>query len=133
MYSKHPEIAETWERHTPPGPLPKKVMKVKEAYDEGVAEALARFGFKEAAEEIRLKIPKREFHGFDAAFKPPVKAKQANTAPLEPQASPDQPAEMLADLLQSLPLPPRPGEQNHTSIDRPVAWGSHTDVSKGAV
>jgi len=107
---------------------------VKEAYDEGVAEALTRFGLKEAANEIRLKIPKREFHGFDAAFKPRVKAlKEANSEPLEPQASPEQPAEMLADILQTLSLPAPPGEQKHTAVDRPVFWGSPTDASKGAV
>jgi hypothetical protein len=107
---------------------------VKEAYDEGVGAALTRFGLKEAAEEIRLKIPKREFHGFDAAFKARVKApKQANTEPLEAQASPDQPAEMLADLLQSLPTPRLPNDAKSNTLDRPVTWGSPSDVSKGAV
>lgn len=109
---------------------------VKAAYDEGVAEALARFGFKQAAEEIRLKIPKRQYHGLDAAFKPRAKAlKQAHNEPLEPQASPDQPAEMLAAMLQSLGTPKMPMESDakRDPTTRSVAWSSPMDCSKGAV
>ena len=137
MHAKHPEIAKQWELHTPPGKLPKKVTKVKEAYDEGIAAALEHFGLKEAAEEIRLKIPKREFHGFDAAFKArngrPLK--QANVEPLEPQASEEQPAEMLAALLQSLPVHRGPNESNAKidDVNRPVGWSSSMDISRGAV
>lgn len=136
MYAKHPAMAKRWEEHTTSAPLPEKAPVIKKAYDEGVAEALARFGFKQAAEEIRLKIPKRQYHGLDAAFKPRTKAlKQANDEPLAPQASPDQPAEMLATLLQSLDVPkgPMDSDAKRDPTTRTVAWSSPMDCSKGAV
>lgn len=133
MFANHPDVAKQWELHTPPGKLPKKLpTKVKEAYDEGARLACARFGIKESAEEIRLKIPKRQFHGIDAAFKT---RKKANQEPLEPQATPDQPAELLAKMLQDLPLPDtiNNADAKLTGLDRHVSWSSPMDVSKGAV
>lgn len=130
MYANHPDVAKQWELHTPPGK--KLPTKVKEAYDEGARVARERFGIKESAEEIRLKIPKRQFHGIDAAFKT---KKKANQEPLEPQASPDQPAELLAKMLQSLPLPDTVSNNDAklTGLERHVSWSSPMDVSKGAV
>lgn len=141
MHANHPEVAEQWEKHTPPGKLPKRVNKkapkIKEAYDAGSSEAMIRFGLKVAANEIRLKIPKRQFHGMDKAFgtRNAMDPGRPGTSPLEPQARPDQPTEMLAEMLQGLPEHHGPNNANaaYGDIDRPVAWSGHTDVSRGAV
>ena len=67
MYATHPEMAHEWEEHTPAGTkLPERV---KKSYAHGAADALERLGFKQASEEIRLKIPRREFHGWSEAFR----------------------------------------------------------------
>ncbi len=67
MHANKPDMAREWEAHTPKG---KKLPdKVKNAYVFGSADALAVLGLKTAAEELRLKIPDRTFHGFDAARK----------------------------------------------------------------
>ena len=120
-----------------PKHIHKKVPKIKEAYAAGESEALVQFGLKIAANEIRLKIPKRQFHGIDKAFgtRNAMGPERNGTAPLEPQASPDQPTEMLAEMLQALPEHQGPTNSNaaYNGFDRPVAWSSHADVSRGAV
>jgi hypothetical protein len=114
MWAKHPEVAERWAHEYP---HQKKLPKhVKKAFDLGVNAAFEAFGLKLGGEEIRLKIPTREFHGFDAAFnraasKADDKTKKAEdqddevTMPLPQQASDEQPVEKLVKLLQALPDP----------------------------
>ena len=67
LFAKHPDVAREFADATPKGKkLPEKV---KRAYVLGGAAALDKLGLKSAAEELRLKIPDRTFHGFDAARK----------------------------------------------------------------
>lgn len=107
-----------WDAATKGKKLPEKV---KHSFDLGAAAALARFGFKQAAEEIRLKIPTRQFHGWDAAFKD--KAKRA--------AEGD--ADELADALSSLPTPNSPLAQTaaRDPLDRSTAWGAPSNLAGG--
>lgn len=133
-----PSTVSAWESATPKGKkLPERV--VKKAYETGYNAALRHFGLKQAGEEIRLKIPKRQFHGYDDAWRSAADrgqgAKQADAgaSPLEPQASPDQPAEILAQLLQQIDAPPGAGgpEAPRNPLDRHPIWGGATNPDAG--
>lgn len=111
-----------WEDATKGKKLPEKV---KHSFDLGVADALDHFGLKQAAEEIRLKIPSREFHGWDAAFRSEGErnAKKAN----------DESADSLAQLLSRLEAPAGPIPQSSTRdrLDRSTAWGAPSHLDAG--
>jgi hypothetical protein len=115
-------------------PLPSKV---KHAFVHGLVDALAHFGLKTAAEEIRLKIPKREFHGWDSAFKTEKqknekKAEGETPDPLEPQGSPEDPVERLTELLQQLPLPGEAANSAMTNpLDRSTMWSGPSSLGAG--
>lgn len=99
--------------------------KVKRSFDLGAAAAYERFGFKHAAEELRLKIPSRTFHGFDAAHKTEATnaGKRAN----------DSTADSLAKLLTQIDAPMSPSEQLSAKnpLDRSPAWGAPSNLSAG--
>lgn len=78
LWANHPDIAQEFADATPKGT--KLPAHVKKAFLEGFINGLERFGYKHAAEEIRLKLPKREFHGFDQAFRNVTK--KAEDAPI---------------------------------------------------
>lgn len=123
MYARHPGMAKEWEEHTPKG---KKLPEhVKKSFVLGTADALEHFGLKQAAEEIRLKIPSREFHGWDAAFKSEHErnGKHANAAT----------ADSLGDLLTQIESPSSPAMQSSTRdrLDRSTAWGSPSNLMAG--
>lgn len=123
MYARHPEIAERWEKHTPKG---KKLPEhVKESHARGLAAALEHFGLKQAAEEIRLKIPHRTFHGWDAAFKSEHErnAKRAN----------EETADTLAKLLGQIDAPVGAAHEvaARDPLDRSTAWGSPSNLAGG--
>lgn len=123
MYARHPEMAKEWQEHTPKGAkLPEKV---KHSFVLGAADALSHFGFKQAGEEIRLKIPRREFHGWDEAFKSPHdrNAKRASEGT----------ADSLAELLNKMDSPAAPGTQlaARDPLDRSTAWGAPSNLDAG--
>lgn len=112
-----------WEATTPKG---KKLPEhVKKSHLRGIADALERFGFKQAAEELRLKIPSRTFHGFDAAHKTEAErgAKRAN----------EETADSLANLLKEIDAPMAPADQlaARDPLDRHTAWGAPSNLSAG--
>lgn len=128
MYAKHPEIAKRWEKHTSKGEkLPEKV---KEAFSLGVADAFDDYGLKTAAQEIRLQIPRREFHGFDDAFRTEA-TKNLKKAEEAPEGG-SSPADRLTEILQALPEPPPPSNDTRKDpLDREVLWGNSTNLSGG--
>lgn len=122
MYAKHPELAGEFEDATPKGKkLPERV--AKKAYDAGVSEAFERHGIKTAAcEEIRLKLPRREYHGFDEAFRSAGRG--------EKRAEPN--AEMLADALQHFDAPQdMQPDVAKDKLDRDPLWGSPSHLGAG--
>lgn len=125
LFAKHPDVAREFADATPKGT--KLPDHVKKAYDLGAADAFKRFGFKTASAEIRLKIPTRQFHGWDAAFKSTDdgddKGKSANDAT----------ADTLADLLEKVPAPVTPNAQllARDKLDRSTAWGSPSNMAGG--
>ena len=135
MYATHPDMAKDWEKETPKGTkLPKKV---KHAFALGMADAYDLFGLKTASQEIRLQIPRREFHGFEAAFKDEADRgrKQADEAnsPLEPQANGNVPAETLADMLQKIDMPGASSLQDamRDPLERDTMWSGASNPSAG--
>lgn len=122
MYAKHPELADEFEAATPKGKkLPERV--AKKAYDAGVTQALESHGIKAAAcEEIRLKLPRREYHGFEEAFRSAGRG--------EKRAEPN--AEMLAEALQQFDAPtPAMPEAAKDKLDRDTLWGSPSHLGAG--
>lgn len=108
---------EEWEDATPKGKkLPEKV---KESFDRGMVDALARFGFKQAAEELRLKLRKRQYHDQDRAF--------------SDKKAVDDTADNLAGMLHQLDTPTPPNAQVSTRdpLDRATAWGAPSNLSAG--
>lgn len=85
----------------------------------GVAAALTHF--KMGGEELRLKIPTRTFHGFDAAAK--SVAKKANV--------PD--ANTLEEMLEQIVPPAPPADQKITTdhLNRSTAWGTPNNLAGG--
>lgn len=106
-----------WDAATKGKKLPEKVSHAAAA---GAADALERFGFKTAAEEIRLQIPRRKFHGMDAAFRDKDKKMAGD-------------ADGLAALLDSVDDPDAPSVQDATRdpLDRATAWGAPSNLSAG--
>lgn len=124
LWAKHPDVAREFADATPKGQ--KLPDKVKRAYVLGGADALDALGLKHAAEELRLKIPDRTFHGFDAARK--SEAVRANKKAECAQDSND-----LEKMLENLDAPVSPNTQLSTRdpLDRATAWGSPSNLSAG--
>jgi hypothetical protein len=146
MFANEPAMARRWARETPSmKKLPDKKgpeQSVKRAYEAGVADAFVQFGLKLGAEEIRLQIPRRQFHGWDAAWrnlaanaekKAAGEPEDAAPVPLEPQAGPDSPVERLTAMLQQLDLPGGPRTENATKdrLERDVLWGAPSNLAAG--
>lgn len=124
MYARHPEIAERWEAHTPDDArLPERA---KNAYARGSTDALRRLGIKEASEELRLKIPSRTFHGFEAA-------RRGEAARAGKRASGQDDADTLAQAMDALPAPRPPPDQAtaRDPLDRTTAWGAPSSLAAG--
>lgn len=130
LWANHPEVAREFANHTPEGKtLPEHV---KNASASGMIAALERFGLKHAGEELRLKIPDRTFHGFDAAGRVEATkghAKKANNFG-DRRSSED-----LARMLQALDDPPRPGglAATRNPLDRSTSWGPPSSTAAGDV
>lgn len=119
LFAKHPDVAREFAAATPENTrLPEHV---KSAYVLGARAALAYMGLKHAGEELRLKIPSRTFHGFEAAHK--SVAKKAN----------EDSADMLAKILKAMPVPKTPGNQltARDPLDRNPAWGAPSSLAGG--
>lgn len=130
LWANHPEVAREFAAETPQGArLPRHV---KKANLSGAATALARFGLKHAGEELRLKIPDRTFHGFDAASK-----SQAARGHVKKEGTygDRRSSEDLARMLQSLELPPVPGTSTASKnpLDRSTSWGPASSMAAGDV
>lgn len=118
LWAKHPDVAREFAAATPKG---KKLPEhVKKSHALGVADALAHF--KLGGEELRLKIPSRTFHGFEAAKKAIAK-KAAN----------DIDANDLAQALDAIQPPNTPGSEpkERDPLDRSPAWGAPSNLSGG--
>lgn len=118
LFAKHPDVAREFAAATPRG---KKLPEhVKESHARGGADALAYF--KLGGEELRLKIPSRTFHGFDAAAKS-VARKSANV--------PD--ADTLEQMLEQIAPPRTPADQKVTTdhLNRSTAWGAPNNLAGG--
>lgn len=101
-----------------------------------MADALAKHGFKHAAEEIRLKIPRREFHGWDSAFrgekrKNEKKADNGITPPLEPQADPSAPVEQFTAMLRNHHVPGEITDGVNNPLDRDAVWSGPSSLGAG--
>lgn len=123
------DVVEKWEAETRKNiKLPEKI---KHAQLRGAADALEQLGFKQAAEELRLKIPSRTFHGFDAAHR--AESKRAGNDP-----TPDDPpdagtADAFEEHLEQLeaPVPPDNQVTSRDPLDRHTAWGSPSNLAGG--
>lgn len=127
LWMKHPEVAREFASATPKdAKLPDHV---KKSHDLGAAAALERFGFKAAAEELRLKIPDRTFHGWDAAHKTETKRNEKKLAMFGDRRS----SEALAELLSSLDAPPTPAgvAASKNPLDRTTSWSPATNLAAG--
>lgn len=97
------------------------------AHTQGRADALDRLGFKRASEELRLKIPTRTFHGFDAAHRlETTRGVKKATTPLDS-------ADVLGTQLQQLePIQgPTPTPLVDNPLDRTPAWGPPANLASG--
>ena len=119
-----------WEDATPKGPLPNRV---KDATARGMDDALARFGLRLAGEELRLKIPERTFHGFDAAVKSEDRRGHAERAKRANQFGDRRSSEDLASMLRSLDdLPgPESATASRDPLDRTTNWGPPSNMAAG--
>jgi len=101
---------------------------VSNAHGRGVVAALVRFGLKNAAEELRLKIPSRTFHGFDAAHKTEAD-RGAKKAADEIEGN----ANNLADMFKQLEEGVSPAVQlaSRDPLDRQVSWGAPSNLAAG--
>jgi len=118
------ETVREWEDATPKDvKLPERV--VKKAYATGLNAALARHGLKSAAcEEIRLKLPKREFHGVDAALRATARGEKRAEGP---------DAEMLAEALRMFDEPGlAPGPvAAQDPLERDTLWSGPSNLAAG--
>lgn len=143
MYANHPEMAKEWQEHTPKGKkLPEHVKKkktVKHAYALGIVDGLTRFGLRKFAEELRLKLPSRSFHGTKEAFrhkdvdKNIEKKADEESEPLEPQEDPGTSVAKLVEALQELDTTGDFDRQDPTKehLDRDTMWGSPSHLDAG--
>lgn len=105
---------------------------VRNSHDRGVVAALERYGFKRAAEELRLKLPRREFHGWEAAHKNEAirGAKKADA-----QGTEDVPgtADNLEKMFEEINTPAGPAAQHamRDPLDRSTAWGAPSNMAGG--
>lgn len=99
---------------------------LKDAYVRGFADALRRLGLKRAGEELRLKIPSRTFHGFDAA-------RRSESARAGKRAADQGDADALARAMDALPAPRPPADQatSRDPLDRTTAWGAPSSLAAG--
>lgn len=114
-----------WEHATPKGKkLPEKV---KKAFQKGAADALLVFGFRKEAEELRLKLKSRQYHGRKKAFKEAMEETDG-TAAMEDTA------DSLASVFEQLDNPDDTKNKNITTrdpLDRSTAWGAPSNLSAG--
>lgn len=122
LFARHPEVAKEFAAATPKGAdLPERA---KAAYARGSADALRQLGIKDASEELRLKIPSRTFHGYDAAHRSEgTRVGKRATAG----------ADALAQALDALPPPRAIAEQATTPdpLNRSTAWGAPSSLAAG--
>lgn len=106
---------------------------IKTAYTEGAAAALERLGFKRASEELRLKIPRREFHGWDQAHR--EKSKKADCLAAPPAAADGNSgtADGLAELIDQLGDPQTTATPTlaRDPLDRSTMWGAPANLAGG--
>ena len=130
LWANHPEVAREFAEHTPKG---KKLPDhIKKAALSGTTAAMTRFGLKLAGEELRLKIPDRTFHGFDAASKSEAVKGQAKRAG---DYGDRRSSEDLARMLQAIELPSAPGASTASKnpLDRSTSWGPPSSTAAGDV
>lgn len=113
-----------WENATPKDKkLPERA--AKKAYDAGAMATIARFGFKEAAcEEIRLKLPKREYHGLDEALRSVGRGEKRAEGPT---------AEQLAEVLREFdePMIADGSDAAKDPLDRATLWSGPSNLAAG--
>jgi hypothetical protein len=123
------DTVDAWEAKTRKDiKLPKKI---KHSQLLGAADALEHLGFKQASEELRLKIPSRTFHGLDAAHRTDSKRAGNDTSP---DAPPDEgTSDALEAQLEQLETPVPPGDQvaARDPLDRQTAWGAPSNLAAG--
>lgn len=130
LWANHPEVAQEFADHTPKD---KKLPNhIKKAALFGAIAAMAKFGLKQAGEELRLKIPDRTFHGFDAAKKTEAEKGHAKRAD---DYGDRRSSEDLARMLQDIELPPTPGASTASKnpLDRSTSWGPPSSTAAGDV
>lgn len=129
---KHPDVAREFADATPKG---KKLPEhVKKSHDLGITAALTRFGFKAAGEELRLKIPERTFHGYDAATKSESERGHKKADCDGPHDYGDRrSSEALADMLMALDSPPNGvnAPPPKDPLDRATMWGPPSNLAAG--
>jgi len=126
LWMKHPEVAREFADATPKGTkLPEHV---KKAHVLGAVVALEHFGLKAAAEELRLKIPDRTFHGWDAAHK-----SEAKRAEKKAMFGDRRSATALEEMLRGLDDPPAAMQATASKnpLDRSTSWGPPTNPAAG--
>jgi len=103
----------------------------------GQADACAAHGLKQAAEELRLQLPRRQFHGIDAALRSEKqrdekKAEEGISPPLESQVDAAGPAEQLTAVLRAVPVPQPPAAQAAKDrLDRGALWSTPSNIGTG--
>lgn len=128
LWAKHPEVAREFEDATPKGK--KLPQHVKESHDLGVFAALQVF--KLAGEELRLQLPIRKFHGFDAATK--SEAERGHKKADAPANFGDKrDSESLEAMLDELDDPEHRGQPDASKdpLDRSTMWGPPSNPEAG--
>lgn len=89
--------------------------KVKKAYEAGA---------KAAAEELRLKLPERTYHGFDAAVSREKERANKKTSSV---------ADDIEKMLNSIDTPDNPiaSLASRDPLDRATSWGPPSNLSGG--
>ena len=124
LWARRPDVAREFADATPRGKrLPEKVAS---AYMAGGADALLALGLKAAAEELRLKIPDRTFHGFDAA-------RRAAASRADKKAEHLEDADDLAEAIggTATTVPENPQLDSRDPLDRATAWGTPSSLAAG--
>ncbi len=111
---------------------------IQDAYYEGLSEAMRQFGLKTAAEEIRLQIGRRKFHGVDKAVKTETKKslKSANDLfmPEIPELPPAPDADTFTQALDQFNgMPKAPTDSVATDhLDRQTMWSGPSHLGENA-